>query len=79
MSQSSVTVYSAPWCGYCHAVKNYLNSKGVEYTEKDVDKDSSYAREAVEKSGQMGIPVVDIDGQIVVGFNRAAIDHLLGI
>ncbi len=72
-----VIVYSAPWCGFCHAVKQYLNSIGVEYVEKDVDANPQYATESVEKSGQMGIPVIDIDGSIVVGFDRATIDRLL--
>lgn len=75
----SVTVYSAPWCGFCVAAKKYLDEKGVKYTEKDVDKDPKFAEEAVEKSGQMGIPVLDIDGKIIVGFDRPAINHLLGL
>ena len=78
MAQPSVTLYSAPWCGFCVAVKRYLDEKGVKYTEKDVDQDRSYAEEAVQKSGQMGIPVLDIDGQIVVGYDRPTIDRLLG-
>lgn len=73
----TITVYSAPWCGFCTAVKQYLDEKGIAYTEKDVDKDPAYAEEAVQKSGQMGIPVVDIDGQIVVGFDRLTIDRLI--
>lgn len=75
----SVTVYSAPWCGFCVAVKKYLDDKGIEYTDKDVDQDQAFAKEAVEKSGQMGIPVLDIDGQIVVGFDRPTINRLLEI
>lgn len=75
----NVTVYSAPWCGFCTAAKKYLDGKGVKYTEKDVDQDQKYAIEAVEKSGQRGIPVLDIDGKIVVGFDRPTIDHLLGL
>lgn len=72
-----VIVYSAPWCGFCHAAKQYLSSIGVEYVEKNVDADPKYAAESVEKSGQMGIPVIDIDGDIVVGFDRTTIDRLL--
>lgn len=79
MSQANVTVYSAPWCGFCTAVKRYLDEKGVKYTEKDVDQDRKYAEEAVKISGQMGIPVVDIDGSIVVGYDRPTIDRLLGL
>lgn len=73
----TITVYSAPWCGYCTAVKHYFDSKGIVYDVKDVDEDPANAKEAVEKSGQMGIPVVDIDGQIVVGYDRPTIDRLL--
>lgn len=79
MSQPSVTVYSAPWCGYCSAVKHYFDTKNIAYTEKDVDEHREYAEEAVQKSGQMGIPVLDIDGQIVVGYDRPTIDRLLGL
>lgn len=75
----NVTIYSAPWCGYCSAAKHYLQTKGIAFTEKDVDEKREYAEEAVQKSGQMGIPVLDIDGQIVVGFDRPAINHLLGL
>lgn len=80
MSDSkSVTVYSADWCGYCHAVKKYFDDKGVKYTERNIEEDSRYAQEAVDKSGQMGIPVVDIDGKIIVGFDRMKINDALGI
>jgi len=74
---SKITVYSADWCGFCHAVKQYLDKLGVKYTEKDVESDPVLAQEAVEKSGQMGIPVVDIDGEIIVGFDRPKIDQTL--
>ena len=74
-----VTVYSATWCGYCHAVKQYLDKLGIKYTEKDVDEDRASAVEAVEKSGQRGIPVLDIDGKIIVGFDRMKINDALGI
>ena len=72
-----ITVYSADWCGFCKMVKQYLSQKGIEFTEKNVDSDPGAADEAVSKSGQRGIPVTDIDGQIIVGFDRAAIDHAL--
>lgn len=72
-----ITVYSADWCGFCRMVKNYFDQKGIEYTEKNVEEKNEYATEAFEKSGQRGIPVVDIDGQIIVGFDRPAIDHAL--
>lgn len=69
-----ITIYSADWCGFCHAAKEYFNKIGVKYTEKDVDNNQEYAKEAIQKSGQMGIPVIDIDGTIIVGFDRPKID-----
>lgn len=70
-------VYSADWCAYCHAAKQYFDKLGVAYEERNVEADMKYAIESVEKSGQRGIPVIDIDGQIVVGFDRPKIDSLL--
>jgi len=74
---NKVTVYSADWCGFCHAVKQYFDKLGIKYTEKDVESDPALAQEAVEKSGQMGIPVIDIDGEIIIGFDRPKIDLTL--
>lgn len=72
-----ITVYSADWCAFCHMTKQYLKQKGVEFTEKNVETDIEAANEAVGKSGQRGIPVIDIDGEIIIGFNRPAIDSAL--
>lgn len=58
-------------------VKEYLSQKGITYTDYDLSKDISKAREMVEKTGQMGVPVVIIDENIVVGFNKVRIDELL--
>jgi glutaredoxin 3 len=58
-------------------VKNYFELQGIKYTEKNVESDPSAAVEAVEKSGQRGIPVIDIDGEIIIGFDRARIDAAL--
>lgn len=78
MSQTpQVTIYSASWCGFCAAAKQYLDRMGVAYTEKDVDSDRAIAEESVRKSGQTGIPVLDIDGKIIVGFDRPSIDAAL--
>jgi len=72
-----VTVYLADWCAFCHAVKQYFDKLGVKYTERNVEIDPSAAQESVGKSGQMGIPVIDIDGMIIVGFDRPRIDFAL--
>ena len=77
MSNPSITIYSADWCAYCHAAKDYLTKKGITFTEKDVQADQKYLQESIDKSGQMGIPVLDIDGEIVVGFDKPRIDALL--
>jgi glutaredoxin-like YruB-family protein len=72
-----ITVYTAPWCAFCHAAKEYFDKLGVQYTDKDVEKDMMAAQESVQKSGQMGIPVIDIDGDIIIGFDRNRIDAAL--
>ena len=77
MNKKHVTIYSADWCAFCHAAKDYLTKLGVPYEEKDVEHNMQYASEAVQKSGQMGIPVLDIDGKIIIGFDRPRIDAAL--
>lgn len=72
-----VTIYSASWCAFCHAAMEYLDKLGVSYDTKDIESDRSIAEEAIEKSGQMGIPVIDIKGDIIVGFDRPKIDESL--
>lgn len=77
MRDPSVTVYSATWCAFCHAVKDYFDKLDVKYTDKDVEKDPEAGLEAVTKSEQRGIPVIDIAGDIIVGFDRPKIDAAL--
>lgn len=74
---SKTIVYSTPNCPYCNLVKDYLKQKGVEFEEKDVSTDRVAARQMIEKSGEMGVPQIDIDGTIIVGFNKDAIDSEL--
>ena len=78
-ANKKVVIYSADWCAFCHAAKDYLTAKGITFTEKNVEEDPAYAQESVSKSGQMGIPVLDIGGQIIVGFDRPKIDAALGL
>ena len=73
----NVTIYTATWCGFCHAAKSYFDKNGVKYDDRDVESDPKYMMEAVTKSGQRGIPVIDIDGKIIIGFDRPAIDAAL--
>ena len=72
-----VIVYSTETCQYCHMVKDYLKEKGVDFEEIDVGKDQAKGQEMVEKSGQMGVPVLDIDGELIVGFNKPKIEEVL--
>jgi glutaredoxin-like YruB-family protein len=72
-----VIVYTSPTCGWCQALKDYLRAREIDFEEVDVAMDPSLAQEMIEKSGQMGTPVVDIDGEIVIGFNKPEIDQLL--
>lgn len=74
---AKVIIYSADWCAFCHAAKQYLDKLGVKYIEKNVEEDRAFAQEAVDKSNQMGIPVIDINGDIIVGFDRPKIDDAL--
>ncbi len=74
-----VTIYSTPTCVYCHLAKNYFTEQGLPFQEIDVASNQAAAREMMEKSGQMGVPVIDIDGTIIVGFDQGAIRQALGI
>jgi glutaredoxin-like YruB-family protein len=78
-----VTIYSTPTCGYCTLAKDFLQEKGVQYKEIDVSVDQQRAQEMVEKTGQMGVPVIIInkDGQeeILVGFDQVQLSNLLGV
>lgn len=73
-----VTVYSTPTCPYCRQVKDYLAQKGIAFTDHNVASDLEARNSMVQKSGQLGVPVIEVDGQVVIGFNRAKIDELLG-
>ncbi|MFH1663595.1 MAG: Uxx-star family glutaredoxin-like (seleno)protein [archaeon] len=75
----SVIVYSTQTCPYCHMAKDYFREKGIDFQDIDVSKDHEKGHEMVEKSGQQGVPVIDINGKIIVGFNRQAIDEALGL
>lgn len=74
-----VTIYSTPTCHYCGEVKDLLKSKNISYEEFNVATDLEKRNEMVEKSGQRGVPVTDIDGQIVVGYDEEALKNLLNI
>ena len=69
-----IKVYSTPTCPYCKMAKSFLTEKNIDFTDVDVSTDQKAAEEMVEKTGQMGVPVLDIDGEIIIGFDRDAIE-----
>jgi len=74
-----VTVYSTPECPWCKKVKEFLKENKVSFTNVDVSTDQKAGQEMVKKSGQMGVPVIDIDGTIIVGFDEDKLKTALGI
>jgi glutaredoxin-like YruB-family protein len=74
-----VEIYSTPTCVYCNASKEFFKQNNVEYTEHNVATDLAKRKEMIEKSGQMGVPVIMIDNELVVGFDKARLSELLGI
>jgi glutaredoxin-like YruB-family protein len=77
--QKSVTVYSTPTCSWCNTLKNHLRKHRIHFTDIDISSDPSLAEELVRKSGQQGVPQTEIDGEIIVGFDKTRINKLLGI
>ncbi len=75
---SEITVYSTPTCPWCHKVKEFLKEKGVKYKDIDVSKDRDSAMKMIEKSGQMGVPQIEINGKMIIGFNKEALEKELG-
>ena len=74
-----VEIYSTPSCHFCHMAKDYFKENNVAYTEYDVASNLEKRREMVDKSGQMGVPVIIIGGQLTVGFNKSKLAELLGL
>ncbi|HNQ69687.1 MAG TPA: glutaredoxin family protein [Mesotoga prima] len=76
---AKVIVYSTPSCPWCKRAKDYFRTNGIPFKDYDVSKDRAKAEEMVKKSGQMGVPVITIGSQVIVGFDKNRIDNLLGI
>jgi len=72
-----IKIYSTPTCVYCKTLKEYLKKNKFEFSDIDVSKDGKQLEEMIKASGQMGVPVVDIDGEIVIGFDKIKIDKIL--
>ncbi len=75
---AKISIYTTPYCHYCKLAKEYFKSKGLTWDEFDVMANPAKANEMIEKTGQMGVPVILIDDKVVVGFNRPLIDQYLG-
>ncbi len=76
---NKVIVYSTPTCHFCHMAKDFFKEKNIAFEDFDVSQDLAKRKEMVDKSGQMGVPVILIGNQIIVGFNKPKIVELLGI
>ena len=74
-----VMVYGTPTCPYCKKLKQFLKDENIVFEDIDVSSNQEKAEEMVKKSGQMGVPVLDVDGQIFAGFDKEAIKKILGI
>ena len=75
----NVTIYSTPTCHFCHMAKDFFTANSIVYTEYDVASNLEKRKEMMEKSGQMGVPVIIIDGELTVGFDKPKIAQLLGL
>jgi len=75
----SVKVYSSPGCPWCAKAKDFLGKHNVKFTDIDVSKDAKKGEEMIEKSGQTGTPVIDVNGEIIVGFDEAKLKEKLKI
>ncbi len=74
-----IKIYSTSTCPYCVTLKEFLKEKGVEFEDVNVTQDADAREEMIHKSGQMGVPVVDIEGEIIIGFDKEKISKLLNI
>lgn len=75
----AVTIYSTPTCHFCHAAKEFMTENKVEFTDIDVSTDAEKRQEMIEMTGQMGVPVIRIDDDVIVGFDEAKVKELLEI
>lgn len=73
-----VTMYSTPTCHFCHMAEDYFKEKGIAYTKHDVSVDAEKRAEMMELTGQMGVPVITIGKEFIIGFNQARIEEILG-
>lgn len=79
MENRKVTIYSTPSCPFCMMAKKFLKENNIDFEDMDVSSDQAKAQEMVQKSGRMAVPVIDIDGEIIVGFDKEKIRKALGL
>ena len=79
MADNKVTIYTTPSCVYCKAAKEFFTENNVEYEEKDVAVDMEAQQEMVKKSGQLAVPVIEVNGEVVIGFEKGKLSELLGV
>lgn len=77
--KNRVIVFSTPTCSYCNMAKQYFRRNKIRFKDVDVSRDPAAARDLVRRTGQMGVPVIDINGKLIVGFDKPQINHLLDI
>lgn len=75
----NIEIYSTPTCKYCSMAKDFFNANGIKYTEYNVASDLEKRKEMIEKTGQMGVPVINIDGKVMVGYDESVIRSELGL
>lgn len=75
----NITIYTTPSCGYCKMAKEYFKSKNLTWTEYDVSTDIPHQQEMIAKTQQFGVPVIEIDGKLIVGFDRPKVNQYLGL
>ncbi len=79
MAQPQVTIYSTPTCHFCHAAKDFFDANKISYTDHNVATDLEKRKEMVEKSGQMGVPVITVGEKLIVGFDEEELRELLSV
>lgn len=77
MNTSPITIYSTPTCAFCHMAKEYLKSRGIAFTDKDITVDVEAQKWVLGKTGQLAVPVIDIDNTVILGFDRQRIELTL--
>ena len=75
----AVTIYSTPTCPFCKMAKEFLKENKIQFTDVNVAADKAKAQEMIERSKQMGVPVIDVNGKLIIGFDKPALEKALGI